>query len=189
VLAEAESQSVLAISVPEADGVLNRIRSIYAGEVPPRGANAHITIQYPWMPPALITEQAILDLTTVFSGFPCFDFSLQLGWFGHEVLLLVPENPAPFVRLTEAVLDRWPEYPYYGGEHSQIEPHVSLAYGKERNLWDLAEQLADCVPLHGRATHITLSAGIPGAMTCRARFPLTMTAAENPGPGLPPGCW
>ena len=95
-------QSVLGISVPEADAVLS-LGSAFDGEVPPVGVNAHITIMYPWMPPALIDEEAISDLTSLFSGFSSFDFSLRVGWFGHEVLLLVPEYDSPFVCMTEAV--------------------------------------------------------------------------------------
>jgi hypothetical protein len=158
--------------MPEADEILKRVRAIYSGEVPPPGASAHITIQYPWMPPAEIGTQDIARLADLFAGFPSFDFSLELGWFGREVLLLVPEDPTPFVLLTQTVLRRWPQYPYYGGEYTEIEPHVSLAYGEESGLARLADQLAGCTPVIGRATHVTLSTGIPGSMTCRARFPL-----------------
>jgi hypothetical protein len=158
--------------MPEADEILKRVRAIYSGEAPPRGASAHITIQYPWMPPAEIGTQDIARLADLFADFPSFDFSLQLGWFGQKVLLLVPEDATPFVRLTQAVLDRWPQYPYYGGDYTEIEPHVSLAYGDETGLSKLAEQLSPSLPLRGRVTHVTLSSGIPGSMTCRASFPL-----------------
>jgi len=47
----------------------------------------------------------------------------------REVPLLVPEDPSPFVRMTRAVVRRWPEYPDYSGQHPEIQPHVSLAYG------------------------------------------------------------
>ena len=173
-MVESESQSVLAVSVPEADAILTLVRSSFDGEVPPIGVNAHITIMYPWMPPALIDEQAIHDLTSLFSGFSCFDFSLRIGWFGHhEVMLLVPEDDSPFVRMTEAVINHWPQYPYFGGEYDKIEPHVSLAWGEERTLSSVTKLIDGHVPVKGHATFIGLSAGKPGFMTRRAKFPLT----------------
>jgi hypothetical protein len=177
---EPESQSVLAISVPEAAPILALVRSNYDGEVPPIGVNAHVTIMYPWMPPALIDEQAINDLVSLFCRFSCFDFSLRIGWFGrHEVLLLVPEDDSPFVRMTEAVISRWPQYPYFGGEYSKIEPHVSLAWGEEGTLSRVAELIASHVPIGGHATVVGLSTGRPGFMTRRASFPLTPMADKG----------
>lgn len=174
--AESGSQSVLEISVPEADAVLSLVRSTFDGEVPPVGVTAHITVLYPWMPPALIDEGVIGELTSLFSGFSCFDFSLRVGWFGHEVLLLVPEDDSPFVRMTEAVIASWSQYPYYGGEYDRIEPHVSLAWGVERTLSRAAELIASHVPVRGHAASVGLSTGVPGSMTRRAKFPLSPVA-------------
>ena len=176
--AESHNQSVLAISVPEADAVLALVRSTFDGEVQPIGVNAHITIMYPWMPPSLIDEEAINELASLFSDFPCFDFSLKLGWFGREVLLLVPEDDSPFVRLTEAVLNHWPQYPYYGGEYDKIEPHVSLAWGEEENLARIAKLLSPHLPVTGNTTSVSLSTGKTGLMTCRASFPFCFRFRE-----------
>ena len=128
------------------------------------------------MPPALIEEPTITCLSSLFSEFPCFDFSLRLGWIGREVLLLVPEDDSPFLRMTETVLNRWPQYPYYGGEYDKIEPHVSLAYGEGGPLSRVADLIAGYVPVRGQAILVGLSTGKPGFMTCRARFPLAASA-------------
>ena len=170
---------MLGISVPEADAVLSLVRSAFDGEVPHAGVNAHITILYPWMPPAIIDEQAINDLASLFSEFPCFDFSLQVGWFGHEVLLLIPEDNSPFVRITEAVIGHWPQYPYYGGEYDKIEPHVSLAWGEKTKLSRVAELIACHVPVKGHAAFITLCTGKTGFMTRFAEFPLKSIASNR----------
>lgn len=83
-----ENQSVLAISLPEADFALSYVQSHWNGSSPPAGAPAHITLLYPWMPPALINEKVLSELTSLFSHFSSFDCSLRLGWFGREVLLI-----------------------------------------------------------------------------------------------------
>ena len=173
-----EDQSVLAISLPQADNVLSYVRSRFRGEVPPVGAPAHITLLYPWMPPALIDEKVLTELASLFAGFPMFDFSLKLGWFGCEVLLLVPEYPTPFIRLTKAIVRRWPEFPYYSGEHDDIEPHVTLAYGDESSLSGLAAEVAGQVPVRVRTSSIGLSIGQPGHMIVRAEF--SLSPADSP---------
>jgi hypothetical protein len=176
---ESQNQSVLAIAIPEADHFLAPVRSDLDSEAPPMGVDAHITIMYPFMPTSLIDERTTNELSSLFSKFPCFDFSLRLGWFGREVLLLVPEDDSPFVRMTEAVLSRWPQYGYYGGEYDKIEPHVSLGWGQEKNLARIEKLLSPHVPVTGTATSVSLSTGKPGFMTTRAEFPLS--PCENKG--------
>ena len=167
-----ENQSVITLSIPEADSVLSYVRSSFNGDVPLAGVPAHITLLYPWMPPSRINETVIAELASVFAGSHEFDFTLKVGWFDQEVLLLVPENPRPFVDLTKAIINRWPEFPYYGGEYEQIEPHVTLAYGDHDNLSKLAVGIASQIPVTARASFVTLCTGEPGHMTDIANFPL-----------------
>ena len=165
-------QSVISVSLPTAEPLMAHVRSRFAGELPPPGVPPHITLQYPWMPPARIDEAALAELESLFAAFPAFDFSLKLGWFGREVLLLVPDDPAPFVRLTEAILRRWPQYPYYAGEYDQIQPHATLAFGNQTSLSPLAAALADQVPIRAKASSAELNCGPPGQMATRATFTL-----------------
>jgi hypothetical protein len=81
-------------------------------------------------------------------------------------------HPSPFIPLTEAITCQWPEFPYYGGDYDDIEPHVSLAYGDEPNLSELAAGICDLTPVQGRASLIDLSVGQPGYMITRAEFSL-----------------
>lgn len=165
-----ERQSVLSISVPEANGVCHYVRSRYNGEVPPVGVPAHITLLSPWMPPGRIDETVLAELATVFAGFPAFEFSLDLGWFGHEVLLLVPNDPTPFIDMTKAIMRQWPEFKYYDGDYGDIEPHVTLAYGSESSLSEVAAEIARQVPVRARAGSICLNVGKPGQMMTRKMF-------------------
>ena len=171
-----EDQSVLTIPVPQADGILSHVRSSFSGEVPPAGSPAHITLLYPWMPPASIDDHVLAELTVLFATFPDFGFSLKQGWFGREVLLLVPDDASPFVRLTEAIVHRWPEYPYYGADYDKIEPHISLAYGDEAGLSGLAAEVMHQLPVQAHASFVDLSTGQPGRMVTCAKFPLNATS-------------
>ena len=40
----------------------------------------------------------------------------------------------PFVRLTEAIVERWPDYPPYDGVFDTIVPHLAVAHGERRCL-------------------------------------------------------
>ena len=44
---------------------------------------------------------------------------------------LAPEPPEPFARLTEAIAERWPDYPPYEGIHETVIPHLTVAYGDD----------------------------------------------------------
>ena len=173
-----EEQSVLAISVPEANSILDYVRSRYKGDIPLVGVPAHITLLYPWMPPGRIDETILAELATVFAGYPAFEFTLDLGWFGQEVLLLVPKDPTPFIDITKAIMRKWPEFKYYNGEYSDIEPHVTLAYGNESSLSEVAAEVAKQVPVQACATSICLSVGKPGQMITRKMFLLNKKAKE-----------
>ena len=178
----ADEQTVLSVTLPQADEVLSYVLSRFEGELPLPGAPPHITLLFPWMPPARIDEKVLAELAGLFDGFPSFDCSLKLGWFGSEALLLVPEDPDPFVRLTKAIIRRWPEFPYYGGDYESIEPHVSLAYGDESSLSGLATEIAGHIPLRASVSSIDLSVGQPGHMITRAEF--SLSSVESPTAAL-----
>ena len=126
------------------------------------------------MVPKRINKKTLAKLASLFAGFPKFDLSLKLGWFGGEVLLLIPHDSFPFIRLTKEIIHQWPEYPCYGGEYDDIEPHITLAYGDESNLIDLAEDIANKLPLRADISSIDLSVGQPGRMITRAKLSLSL---------------
>ena len=60
-------------------------------------------------------------ITDVLAAFPPFDFTLtEVRQFASGVIYLVPEPPKPFVAITEALTDRWPEHP--------ATPQVSIEF-------------------------------------------------------------
>ncbi len=86
----------LVVLVPEAEPLL----AIANGQMPSEKrmtAPAHITLIYPFMPPELISDQVVTSLAEFFDGFAPLSFELNVGWFGREVLLLVPKPSADLV--------------------------------------------------------------------------------------------
>ncbi|SPF07190.1 hypothetical protein SMA5143A_8038 [Streptomyces sp. MA5143a] len=55
------------------------------------------------------------------------------------VLYLAPEPDAGFRSLTEAIVERWPEYPPFGGQFDDVVPHLTVAQGQDEVVLAKAE--------------------------------------------------
>jgi hypothetical protein len=44
----------------------------------------------------------------------------------EEMVWLVPDDPQPFLDLTDSVAALWPDHPPYGGIHDTLIPHLTL---------------------------------------------------------------
>ena len=141
-------------------------------------APAHITLVYPFMPPAALTAPALEDLRIFFSARPALAFDLALGWFGREILLLRPEPASGLVEVTEAILERWPEYPYYGGAYDVIEPHLTLAFGTAAELEPIATSFESQLPLRAHVEEVTLLVGPEDQMRAGPSFPRQPAEAQ-----------
>ncbi|WSP43920.1 2'-5' RNA ligase family protein [Streptomyces sp. NBC_01244] len=72
-------------------------------------------------------------------------------------MYLVPEPASPLIRLTEAVADRWPETPPYGGRFAEIVPHLTIAQGQEDAvLEEIEADLGGRLPFTSRVSSVEL---------------------------------
>jgi 2'-5' RNA ligase len=86
---------------------------------------AHVTILFPFLDTAELDEAALADLI---SRFPAFDFELdRVERFPDGTTWLHPAPSLPFVDLTAAVWQRWPERPPYEGVHDEVIPHLTIS--------------------------------------------------------------
>lgn len=168
----------LVVLVPEAESALAACNALVPRECR-LTAPAHITLVYPFVPQEALTSKTTADLSAFFHELPPFRLELAVGWFGREVLLLRPTPARAMVDLTQAVLDRWPEYPYYGGTYDEIEPHVSLAFGTAEMLEPIALQVERLAPISAVVSKVTLLIGPHERMTPGPSFRL--------GPEIPIG--
>ncbi len=140
------------------------------------GVPAHVTVLFPFVPPAEIGPHHVQRLSRIFASARPFDFSLtHIGWFGDVVVYLAPEPAAPFVTLTERVVGIFPEHPPYEGAFDEIVPHLTIGdQGSPDELRRAASAVAPALPIAARATEVWLMVGRPGpgAWQVRARFPL-----------------
>jgi hypothetical protein len=149
------------------------------------GVPAHVTVLYPFLPPAGISEPLLASLGRLFAGFAAFKFTLdRVCWFGEEVVWLGPRDPAPFNALTSAASTAFPSCPPYGGQHGEgLPPHLTIGKshpGGQQALHAAAESVGSCLPIEATAVEVALMAGPrpgtpdtpPGQWRTIAAFPL-----------------
>ena len=152
------------IAVPEAESIVGPLRSRY-DDADVTGIPAHITLLYPFGD----RDDGLADL---FAQFEPFDFSLTEMRRWPDMVWLTPEPAAPFVRLTRALVERYPEHPPYEGAHDQVIPHLTVAlhHAVPR---DVGLELVHRLPITARATEaVQLEEYEPGRWRERTRFPL-----------------
>ncbi len=123
-------ETALVVLVPEAEAVVGRWRLAHDPSAA-EGVPAHVTLLYPFVPFARLDEAVEAALSGLFAGFAPFALTFStVGRFPH-VVWLAPDDPAPLVALSQALIDAFPDYPPYGGAHEGITPHLTVAQVKD----------------------------------------------------------
>lgn len=140
------------------------------------GVPAHITVLYPWVPPAEIDDGILVRLRDLLARFEGFGFTLDaVGRFDGDVLCLRPQPSERFGELTTTVVDQWPQYQPYGGIHDVVIPHLTVAEMDIDGRFDeVAADLATHTPIVTRAGSVNLMVGRqqPGSWRTLATFDL-----------------
>jgi hypothetical protein len=165
-----EEATNLVVLVPEADAALAASNRLLPSDKR-LTAPAHITLVYPFLPSDLVVA-ARAEMENFFAGLRPVSFRLHVGWFGREVLILIPVPAEPLIQLTQSVLDRWPEYPYYGGLYDKVEPHLSLGFGTAQLLEPIAAAVEPYVPISVTIAAVNLLVGPSESMTAGQSFRL-----------------
>jgi 2'-5' RNA ligase len=156
--------SAVVVPVPEAEPRVGVLRAALDPSAA-LGVPAHVTVMYPFVPPADIGDGVLAALREVLSAAPAFEIEFsRVAWFGEDVVWWAPEPAAPFVDLTRAVATRFGLQPY-GGAYRDVVPHLTIGHG---------------APLPRlRAAEAAVIAGPP--VNARARSALVMTGSRDPG--------
>jgi|GEM_PF-168977 predicted protein tyrosine phosphatase/2'-5' RNA ligase len=132
--------SAFAVKVPAAEPLAGDLRRRYDATVA-LGVPAHITVLVPFMDPALITAEVLERAQQALNRTPSFAFTLrEVGRF-PETAYLAPEPAAPFIEMTLALAEAFPDFPPYGGEHEGVIPHLTVAHGNARDADTAAAEL------------------------------------------------
>ena len=159
-----EGDSALIVAIPEAESVVARFRIVHDA-VAAYGIPAHVTVIYPFVPRAHLTNEVRDAVSAIFGAIPAFDYRFdRVGRFGDTTVYLEPEPADSFVGLTNAIHARWPEHPPYGGVHDVVIPHLTVADGLDVSTTDeveavVREALMRHGPIVGRAFDVAVMTG------------------------------
>jgi 2'-5' RNA ligase len=169
------AQSSLVVVMPEVEQAVGPVRAAL-GAAASGGVSLHVTVLYPFLPPARIDDGVLSAIGDVVAAVPRFDVTFKrLGWFGEAAVWLAPEPDLPFRRLTAALWRRFPETPPYGGAHLDSTPHLTIRHDVSRPLLErTAEAVSALLPIQAAVASVRLvsrSAGTRSWHTVR-EFPL-----------------
>ncbi len=121
-------------------------------------APAHVTVLFPFMAPAQISDAVIGQLSELFARCDSFEFSLsEVRWFDDRVVYLAPTPVEPFVELTSAVTAAFPQYPPYEGAFDEVIPHVCVGREAPKLLMQAAGWLVKRrLPITGTVNEVWL---------------------------------
>ncbi|MCX4808426.1 2'-5' RNA ligase family protein [Streptomyces sp. NBC_01214] len=149
-------QTGLIVRIPEAEPSVRRWRERLDPSAR-AGVPAHVTVLFPFLDESRMDTLVHSALADVLGRQPAFDLRFERCGRLPEVLYLVPEPDTPLRRLTEAIADRWPEAPPYGGRFAEVIPHLTLAQGQEDPLLEEIEtDLADRLPFTSHVSSVEL---------------------------------
>jgi 2'-5' RNA ligase len=130
------------VLIPEAEPVVRTWRE-RLDPAARAGVPAHVTVLFPFLHADAVDDAARASLGELAARRPAFDLRFERCGRFPGVLYLAPHPDTPFRRLTEAVVERWPQAPPYGGKYEPV-PHLTV--GQVRDEAALDEAAADIGP-------------------------------------------
>jgi 2'-5' RNA ligase len=168
-------QTAIGIAFPELSPLVDGWRERTSADRSSIGIPPHVTLLVPFMPAEQVDGRVIAELTDLFAATTAFTVTFRELRRWPEMAYLAPEPPEPFTRMTEAIVDRWPDHPPYEGIHDEVIPHLTVAYGDDALLSEVEADVAPKLPIEGRVAEVLLLEELEpdwGRWGERARFPL-----------------
>ncbi|MFD4370666.1 2'-5' RNA ligase family protein [Streptomyces sp. NPDC058486] len=149
-------QTGLIVRIPEAEPSVRGWRERLDPSAQ-AGVPAHVTVLFPFLDESRIDTLVHAALADVLVSHDAFDLRFERCGRLPEVLYLAPEPDKRLRQLTEAIADRWPEAPPYGGRYAEIVPHLTIAQGQEDTvLEEVAADLAGSLPFTAHVSSVEL---------------------------------
>jgi 2'-5' RNA ligase len=172
-------ESALVSLIPEAEDLVDAFRRCYDPS-DAIGVPAHVTILYPFLPPAQLTPAVITTLRKLFLDVPGFTVSFADLQRFPDVLYLAPTPSGPFRELTALISGAFPDAPPYGGAFAEVIPHLTIAQvsdaGKlDQIALDFQQAARDRLPIRARVGTVSLMENSSGTWQFIERFSLRPT--------------
>jgi 2'-5' RNA ligase len=176
---ETATQTALIVAVPEVEEAVGPQRASL-DRAASWGVPAHVTVLYPFLPPARVDDGVLATLTDTFATVPPFDVVFgHVEWFGDSVVWLAPRPDRPFRDLTAAVVRRFPETPPYEGVFGDdVVPHLTIGHDAARDVLARAgNAVAEWLPIRATVGGVRLLAGSPTADSWRTLHEFRLASA------------
>jgi hypothetical protein len=149
----------IVIPFERAEAAVSRWRRAYTTDGA-EGMPAHVTLIYPFVDDAQLVAGDVSQLRAVLSVFSPFDVCFAtFGRFAgpSPVLYLEPDPAGPFAEIIDAIAERFPEHPPFGGEFDTVVPHLTVVETDNMEVLRDAEQdVTQHLPIATRATEVHL---------------------------------
>jgi hypothetical protein len=149
-------ETALLATITEADLLVGHWRQQFDSSAA-AGVPAHVTVLYPFLNIDRIDAGTLDTLRTLIGGHRAFTVRFERCARFPDALYLAPTPDQPFRDLTEALVARWPEAPPYGGQFTDVVPHLTVAHTPQPRIFDdIAAALTRHLPITSRVTSIQL---------------------------------
>ena len=157
-------ESAVIVSFPEASPAVDAWREQTCADRPSIGIPPHVTLLHPFIPAEAIDERCLAELRSLFAASARFDVRFET----------VRRWPGMLYRLTEAIAERWPDYPPYERIHDEVIPHLTVAYGDDQLLTEVDADVLAKLPIRATVHEAVLLVELVPDVRweTRARFPL-----------------
>ena len=150
-------ETAVVIAVPALSPVVDDWRERTSpDDRPSMGIPPHVTLLHPFVPAEAVDDEVLAELERLFAATAPFVVKFRELRRWPEMAYLAPEPPEPFTQLTEAIVDRWPDYPPYEGIHETVIPHLTVAYGDEALLAEIEADVTPKLPIEAQVTEAVL---------------------------------
>ena len=176
------AESGFIVCVPEAEARVGSLRERFDASAA-AGVPAHITVLFPFMAPALIDDRVLMQVAATLAAVPAFAFTLERVARFPATTWLAPEPAAPFVALTNRLVQAFPASLPFSGEFDSVIPHLTVAHGSTQDAdiaqAELAITMRQSGAIHARCTAVALMENSSGRFQLRHTFAL---ADSDPPP-------
>lgn len=165
-------QSGLIVRVPEAEPLVRAWRDRLDPSAR-AGVPAHVTVLFPFLDASRIDEGVCAAIGKVLGRHQSFEARFDRCGRFPGVLYLAPGSDTGFRHLTEAIVERWPENPPFGGQFDDVVPHLTVAQGQDEAVVEKAEaDLLTGLPVFAQVSSVDLLVHDGTRWRQRASFPL-----------------
>jgi 2'-5' RNA ligase len=103
--------TAVVIAFPKASAAVDGWRERTCSDRPSIGIPPHVTLLFPFVPAEQVDDVVVAELRRLFAATSPFAVTFRELRRWPEMVYLAPEPPEPFARLTETIVERWPQYP------------------------------------------------------------------------------